>query len=85
MLNYQRNILFFFSSKEEIDLQLRITFYDAANNYFFGSTWIGPILKSEIVSPGKHIVEHREVNFLPCYSIIMFKSAFFPKGLNYLK
>lgn len=35
---------------KEIEFQLRITFFDTVNKYFYGSTWLGPVeppLKSE--------------------------------------
>lgn len=49
-----------FASKTESDFQLQLTFYDAANHCFFGSTWIGAIVKSQIASNGVHVLSLNE-------------------------
>ncbi|XP_068699711.1 nephrocystin-4-like [Montipora foliosa] len=43
-------------SSQNVEFQLRLTFYDAANRYFFGSTWLGPYLPSSDNENGRHRV-----------------------------
>lgn len=40
-------------SVESTEFQILVTFYDAANNWFFGSTWKGPLLPATDIIGGK--------------------------------
>ena len=40
-------------SVESTEFQILVTFYDAANNWFFGSTWKGPLLPAADIIGGK--------------------------------
>ena len=40
-------------STDSAEFQVLVTFYDAANNWFFGSTWKGPLLPANDIIGGK--------------------------------
>ncbi|XP_048580949.1 nephrocystin-4 isoform X2 [Nematostella vectensis] len=44
----------------ELEFQLRVTLYDIANKYFFGSTWLGPVIAATHQN-GRFIVDLEEV------------------------
>ena len=48
-------------SQEECQFQLRCTLYDAENRCFFGATWIGMVLSSQVVATGLHVVDIQEL------------------------
>ena len=50
--NYSVHILLF-KSIESTEFQILVTFYDAANNWFFGSTWKGPLVPANDIIGGK--------------------------------
>ena len=48
-------------NSQDVEFQLRLTFYDAANKCFFGSTWLGPYFPSSAKENGRHSVICDEV------------------------
>lgn len=49
------------ASSQDVEFQLRLTLYDAANKCFFGSTWLGPYFPSSGKENGRHSVVCDEV------------------------
>ena len=42
-----------FQSIDTTEFQVLVTFYDAANNWFFGGTWKGPLVPASDIIGGK--------------------------------
>ena len=51
-----------FQSSDTAEFQILVTLYDAANNWFFGSTWKGPLLPASDVIGGRAKVVLNEVS-----------------------
>lgn len=49
------------ANSQDVEFQLRLTLYDAANKCFFGSTWLGPYFPSSGKENGRHKVVCDEV------------------------
>ena len=46
---------------QKAEFQVRVTLYDTVNHWFFGSTWIGPLILAEDVLENRIKVAYNEV------------------------
>nr|XP_047134263.1 nephrocystin-4 [Hydra vulgaris] len=55
-----KNLEVFFQKPDPCNFQLRISFYDAANHWFFGNTWIGLPIKSTVTNNKLHAINIKD-------------------------
>ncbi|KAJ7394786.1 Nephrocystin-4 [Desmophyllum pertusum] len=65
------------ASSQDVEFQLRLTLYDAANKCFFGSTWLGPYFPSSGKENGRHSVVcdeavyfHSSLHDITCVGVV---------------
>jgi len=54
-------LLYQIIESKDVEFQLRITFFDTANKYFYGSTWLGPVEPPSSSTDDRFTINNDEV------------------------